>query len=89
MLWNVTPEKGYTTFTAAGSPITTTPAAQGTNHCNFTTAQYVLVAKSLVHAVNTGKLPSGGALYTAVRKAGSLSIDKGIAVPLLKFYTDN
>lgn len=89
MLWNVTPEKGYTTFTAAGSPITTTPAAQGTNHCNFTAAQLVLVAKSLVQASNTGKLPSGGALYTAVRKAGSLSIDKGIAVPLLKFYTDN
>jgi len=89
MLWNVTPENGYTTFTAAGSPITTTPAAQGTNHCNFTAAQLVLVAKSLVQASNTGKLPSGGALYTAVRKAGSLSIDKGIAVPLLKFYTDN
>jgi hypothetical protein len=49
----------------------------------------MLVAKSLVQASNTGKLPSGGALYTAVRKAGNLSIDKGIAVPLLKFYTDN
>jgi hypothetical protein len=88
MLWNVTPA-GYTKFNEAGSPITSTPAAQGTNHCNFTSAQLVLVAKSLVQASSTGKLPSGGALYTAVRKAGSLSIDKGIRAPWLKSYGDN
>lgn len=88
MLWNTTPDK-YTKFSEAGAPITSTPAAQGTNHCNFTSAQLVLVAKSLVQASNTGKLPSGGALNTAVRKAGNLSIDKGISVPLLKYYTDN
>ena len=87
MLWNTTPES-YTKFDAAGSPITSTPAASGTNHCNFTTAQWLLVARSLVTAANTGKLPSGGALYTAVRKAGNISIDKGISVPLLKYYTD-
>lgn len=88
MLWNTTPAN-YTKFDAAGSPITSTPAAQGTNHCNFTSAQLVLVAKSLVQASSTGKLPSGGALYTAVRKAGNLSIDKGISVPWLKAYGDN
>jgi pimeloyl-ACP methyl ester carboxylesterase len=87
MLWNTTPDS-YTTFNAAGSPITTTPPAQGTKHCNFTTGQYLLVARSLVTAANTGKLPSGGALYTAIRKAGNISIDKGISVPLLKYYTD-
>ena len=87
MLWNTTPES-YTKFNEAGSPITTTPAASGTNHCNFTTAQWLLVARSLVTAANTGKLPSGGALYTAIRKAGNISIDKGISVPLLKYYTD-
>jgi pimeloyl-ACP methyl ester carboxylesterase len=85
MMWNTTPSS-YTTFDAAGSPIASTPAAQGTNHCNFTSAQWVLVAKSLVQASNTGKLPSGGALYTAVRKAGNLSIDKGIRYPWLKAY---
>jgi len=88
MLWNTTPSS-YTKFDAAGSPITSTPAAQGTNHCNFTSAQLVLVAKSLVQAANTGKLPSGGALYTAVRKAGNLSVDKGIRAPWLKSYGDN
>ena len=88
MLWNTTPA-GYTKFNEAGSPITSTPAAQGTNHCNFTSAQLLLVAKSLVQASNTGKLPSGGALYTAVRKAGNLSVDKGIRAPWLKSYGDN
>jgi pimeloyl-ACP methyl ester carboxylesterase len=89
MLWNTTPEKGYTKFNEAGSPITSTPAAQGTNHCNFTSSQLLLVAKSLVQASSTGKLPSGGALYTAVRKAGNLSIDKGIRAQWLKSYGDN
>ncbi len=88
MLWNTTPA-GYTKFNEAGSPITTVPAAQGTNHCNFTSAQLVLVAKSMVQASNTGMLPSGGALYTAIRKAGNLSIDKGIRLPWLKSYGDN
>ena len=88
MLWNTTPSS-YTKFDAAGSPITSVPAAQGTNHCNFTSAQLVLVAKSLVQASSTGKLPSGGALNTAVRKAGNLSVDKGIRLPWLKSYGDN
>jgi pimeloyl-ACP methyl ester carboxylesterase len=88
MLWNVTPSS-YTKFNEAGAPITTTPAAPGTNHCNFTTSQWLLVARSLVHVANTGKLPTGGALNTAVRKAGNISMDKGISAPLLKYYTDN
>jgi pimeloyl-ACP methyl ester carboxylesterase len=88
MLWNTTPSS-YTKFNEAGAPITTTPAAPGTRHCNFTNSQWLLVARSLVQAANTGKLPTGGALYTAVRKAGNLSMDKEISVPLLKYYTDN
>lgn len=88
MLWNTTPAN-YTKFDSTGAPITSTPAASGTNHCNFSTAQLMVVAKSLVQASSTGKLPSGGALYTAVRKAGNLSIDKGISAPWLKAYGDN
>ncbi len=88
MLWNTTPSS-YTKFDAAGSPITSTPAAQGTRHCNFTSAQLVLVAKSMVQASNTGSLPSGGSLYTAIRKAGNLSVDKGIRAPWLKSYGNN
>jgi pimeloyl-ACP methyl ester carboxylesterase len=87
MLWNTTPAN-YTKFASTGAPITSTPAAQGTNHCNFSSAQLVLVAKSLVQASSTGKLPSGGALLTAARKAGNLSTDKGISASLLKYYGD-
>ena len=88
MLWNTIPSKGYTTFNDAGSPITSTPAASGTNHCNFNSAQLVLVAKSLVSAGLTGKLPSGGGIVTAGRKAGNLVIDPLFIAPLLKYYTD-
>ena len=88
MLWSTTPSS-YTKFNEAGSPITTTPAAPGTNHCNFTTKQLLLVANSLVQASNTGKLPTGGSFYTAIRKAGNISIDKGISAPWLKSYGDN
>lgn len=86
MLWNTTPSKGYTTFTDAGSPITSTPAATGTNHCNFTSAQLVLVAKSLLSSGLTGKLPSGGAIVSAGRKAGNLVIDPLFRAPLFKYY---
>ena len=86
MLWNTTPGKGYTTFDAAGSPITSTPAATGTNHCNFSTAQLLVVAKSLVSTSATGKLPSGGAIVTAGRKADNLVLDPEFHAPLLKYY---
>jgi hypothetical protein len=86
MLWNTTPSKGYTTFDAAGSPITSTPAATGTNHCNFSSAQLVLVAKSLLSSGLTGKLPSGGAIVSAGRKAGNLVIDPLFRAPLFKYY---
>ena len=88
MLWNTTPEKGYTTFTDAGLPITSTPAAPGTNHCNFTSKQLILVAKSLVSAGQTGKLPSGGPIKSAARKAGNLMIDPLFRAPLLKYYNE-
>jgi len=89
MLWNQTSGKGYTTFDpATGSPIATTPAAQGTNHCNFTTSQLLMVAKTLVSSGETGQLPRGGAVVTAVRKAGSLAIDPLFRAPLLKYYNE-
>jgi len=87
MIWNTTPAN-WTKFTAAGSPITTTPAAQGTNHCNFTSAQLVLVAKTLVAAGESGKLPTAGLIKAAVRRTGNLSIDALYRAPLLKYYNE-
>jgi pimeloyl-ACP methyl ester carboxylesterase len=87
-LWNPTPAN-YTTFTSAGAPITTTPAAQGTNHCNFTTAQYLALAKMALYASDNGVHMSGGPLYTLLRKSGSMTYDPKFRAPLLKYYSPN
>ena len=84
-IWSTTPA-AYTTFTSAGAPVTTTPAAPGTNHCNFTAAQYLVVAQELVSAGQTGKFLSGGKFRNLVRRAKNLSIDPFFNAPLLKFY---
>lgn len=84
-IWSVTP-KSWTKFDAAGSPITTAPAAPGTNHCNFTTANYITLAKLLVTAGSTGSLPINAATFSAVRKSGGLLIDPDYSAPLLKYY---
>ncbi len=85
VLWNLPPEK-YTTYTAAGAPITTTPAATGTNHCNFTNSQYLAIADLLAYASANGKNLSGGPLLTKLRKAGNMTYDRGYIAPRLKYY---
>jgi len=87
-LWNPTPAN-YTTFTAAGAPITSTPSAQGTNHCNFTPAQYLALAKMALYASENGVHMSGGPLYTLLRKSGSMTYDPKFRAPLLKYYSPN
>ena len=84
-IWNFPPEK-YTKYTAAGAPDTTAPAATGTNHCNFTTSQYMAVADLLAYAADNGKNMSGGALLTKLRKAGNMTYDRGYSAPRLKYY---
>ncbi len=84
-LWNFPPEK-YTKFTATGSPDTTPAAATGTNHCHFTTSQYLAIADLLAYAAENGKNMSGGALYTKIRKAGNMTYDRGYEAPRLKYY---
>ncbi len=84
-LWSTTPT-AYTTFDSNGSPITTTSAAPGTNHCNFTAAQYLVVAKELVFAGNNGTFLGGGTLKNMIRKAKNLSNDPFFEAPLLKYY---
>ncbi len=84
-LWSTTPS-AYTTFDSNGSPISTTPAAPGTNHCNFTAAQYLVVAKELVTAGTTGNFLPGGLLNNMIRKAKNLSNDPFFDAPLLKYY---
>jgi hypothetical protein len=85
VLWNFPPEK-YTKFNATGAPNTSIAAATGTNHCNFTTSQYLAIADLLAYAAENGKNLSGGALLTKLRKAGNMTLDRGYSAPKLKFY---
>jgi pimeloyl-ACP methyl ester carboxylesterase len=85
VLWNLPPEK-YSKYTAAGAPDTSGPAATGTNHCNFTTSQYLAIADLLAYASANGKNLSGGPLLTKLRKAGNMTYDRGYIAPRLKYY---
>ncbi|MFM8404896.1 MAG: hypothetical protein ACKOAA_03360, partial [Actinomycetota bacterium] len=85
VLWNFPPEK-YTKYTAAGAPDTSVPAATGTNHCNYTTSQYMAIADLLAYAAENGKNMSGGALLTKLRKAGNMTYDRSYSAPRLKYY---
>ena len=87
-IWNF-PASKYTKYTALGAPDTTVAAASGTNHCNFTTSQYLAVADLLAYASENGTHLVGGALYTKLRKAGGMTLDKEYRAPLLKAYGDN
>jgi hypothetical protein len=87
VLWNFPAEK-YTKYTAAGAPDTSVPAASGTNHCNFTTSQYMAVADLLAYAAANGKNLSGGPMLTKIRKAGNMTYDRGYSAPQLKYYGD-
>lgn len=84
-IWSTTPA-AYTTFTSAGAPITTTAAAPGTNHCNFTADQYLVVAQELVFAGQNGMFLGGGTLNNLVRKAKNLSVDPLFSFAVMKYY---
>jgi pimeloyl-ACP methyl ester carboxylesterase len=84
-IWNLPADK-YTTFTAAGTPDTTKPAANGTKHCNFTVPQLTAMAEIGALAANAGKLPNSAQVRILMRKAGGLSVDRTFEAPLLKFY---
>jgi len=84
-IWSVTP-KSWTTFDEAGAPITSGPAANGTNHCNFTTANYLTVAKFLVASAKTGTITWDAAARREVRASKGLLVDPDFRAPLLKYY---
>jgi pimeloyl-ACP methyl ester carboxylesterase len=85
VIWNFPPDK-YTTFTSAGLPDTSKPAANGTKHCNYTVAQLTAMAELGAIAAITGKVPNAANARILMRKAGGLSFDRDFEAPLLKFY---
>ena len=80
------PPAHYTKFDAKG-PITSTPAVNGTGHCNFTLKQYTTIVDLLGSAATAGKFPAMGPVKTAVRKMGAV-YDTDYHPNLLKFYQD-
>jgi hypothetical protein len=69
-------------------PITSGPAANGTNHCNFTVKQYIGIADLLAQAATTGALPNPQTIANKLRKMGGSVVDAKLEPVLPKFYTD-
>jgi hypothetical protein len=83
-IWNK-PADEYTTFSAAGSPVTPTGVTNGTQHCNYTTSQILAIAKLAASAAKTGKVPSATAVKAAIKNEPNLFVDPNFAPALLKF----
>jgi pimeloyl-ACP methyl ester carboxylesterase len=82
-IWNK-PADEYTKFDAAGSPITPAKTTNGTEHCNFTESQFMIVAKMLNDAAKSGKAPTAKTVAAAIKKDKNLFVDPNYTAPLLK-----
>jgi len=83
-IWNK-PADEYTKFSATGSPIKPTVATNGTTHCNFTTSQYMAIAKLLGASAKSGKAPTASAVNAAIKNDPNLFVDANYRAPLLKY----
>jgi pimeloyl-ACP methyl ester carboxylesterase len=83
-IWNK-PADEYTKFDAAGSPITPVKPTNGTQHCNFTESQFMMVAKMLTDAAKSGKAPSAKTVAAAIKKDKNLFVDPNYTAPLFKY----
>lgn len=83
-IWNK-PSDEYTQFDAAGRPITPAVNPSGTGHCNFTTNQYLMIAKLLTDSAKSGKVPTAKAVAAAIKKDKNLFVDRNYTAPLLKY----
>ena len=82
-IWNK-PADEYTKFDAAGSPITPAKPTNGTQHCNFTESQWMMIAKMLTDSAKSGKAPSAKTVAAAIKKDKNLFVDPNYTAPLLK-----
>ena len=83
-IWNK-PADEYTKFDAAGSPVTPAKPTNGTQHCNFTESQYLMIAKMLTDSAKSGKAPSAKTVAAAIRKDKNLFVDPNYTAPLFKY----
>ena len=82
-IWNK-PADEYTQFDAAGSPITPAKPTNGTQHCNFTDSQFMMIAKMLTDSAKSGKAPTAKTVAAAIKKDKNLFVDPNYTAPLLK-----
>jgi len=82
-IWNK-PADEYTKFDAAGSPITPAKPTNGTQHCNFTESQFMMIAKMLTDSAKSGKAPTAKTVAAAIKKDKNLFVDPNYTAPLLK-----
>jgi len=81
------PPEHYTQFTSAGLPDTSGPAANGTNHCNFSIGQYLSIAFLAGYAGQNGTFPDA-AVVTFLREAiPGFDIDAEYRPSMLKAYS--
>ena len=83
-IWNK-PADEYTKFDAAGSPITPAKPTNGTQHCNFTESQFMMIAKMLTDSAKSGKAPTAKTVAAAIKKDKNLFVDPNYTAPLLKY----
>ena len=83
-IWNK-PADEYTKFDEAGSPIAPATPTNGTQHCNFTESQTMLVAKLLTDAAKTGKAPTNKTVLASIKKQPRLFVDPNYVAPLFKY----
>ncbi len=82
-IWNK-PADEYTKFDAAGNPITPAKTTNGTEHCNFTESQFMMIAKMLTDSAKSGKAPTAKTVAAAIKKDKNLFVDPNYTAPLLK-----
>ena len=81
-IWNK-PADEYTKF-VDGKPVKPATPTNGTEHCNFTDSQWLMIAKMLTDSAKSGKAPSAKTVAAAIKKDKNLFVDPNYTAPLLK-----
>jgi pimeloyl-ACP methyl ester carboxylesterase len=81
-IWNK-PADEYTKF-VDGKPVKPATPTNGTEHCNFTASQWMMIAKMLTDSAKSGKVPSTKTVAAAIKKDKNLFVDPNYTAPLLK-----
>jgi pimeloyl-ACP methyl ester carboxylesterase len=82
-IWNK-PADEYTNF-VDGKPVKPATPTNGTEHCNFTDSQFMMIAKMLTDSAKSGKAPSAKTVAAAIRKDKNLFVDPNYTAPLFKY----